>query len=188
MHSLVQTQRSWHSCSRQATKTHPASTIHDNDRMCDYLNGWTKKRSHAKISPKMVNPRNLAGNAEEEEEEEKSASRIRFSDLVTPVQSSWSAAYYATHNFIQRTSNTAKNTGVGLPHVQMLTFQSASQPDDCCTVTSWSYETGSLLRNNRTAWSPHPIAARMHANEGKWIYPAKTMSECLAFLKLQVAL
>ena len=34
----------------------------------DYLYGWIKKQSHTqKISPKMVNPRNTAGNAEEEE-------------------------------------------------------------------------------------------------------------------------
>ena len=28
---------------------------------CDYLNGWIKKVKYAKISPKMVNPRDLAG-------------------------------------------------------------------------------------------------------------------------------
>ena len=43
---------------------------------CDYLYGWienkqtNKHRSHTQKSPKMVNPRHLAGNAEEEEEEE----------------------------------------------------------------------------------------------------------------------
>ena len=47
---------------------------------CDYLKSWIKKKKHthkkkkavtyAKISPKMVNLRDLAGNAEEEEEEE----------------------------------------------------------------------------------------------------------------------
>ena len=36
---------------------------------CDYLYGWTKKTvTYAKISPKLVNPRDIAGNAEEEEE------------------------------------------------------------------------------------------------------------------------
>ena len=33
---------------------------------CDYLNGWIKKRSHKQnISTKIVNPRDIAGNAEE---------------------------------------------------------------------------------------------------------------------------
>ena len=37
---------------------------------CDYLYGWIKKTvTCTKISPKMVNPRDIAGNAEEEEEE-----------------------------------------------------------------------------------------------------------------------
>ena len=36
---------------------------------CDYLNGWIKKTvTYAKISPKMVNPRDIAGEREEEEE------------------------------------------------------------------------------------------------------------------------
>ena len=36
---------------------------------CDYLYGWIKKKkvTYAKISPKMVNPGDIAGNAEEEE-------------------------------------------------------------------------------------------------------------------------
>ena len=39
---------------------------------CDYCYRWIKKQLHAqKISPKIVNPRHLAGNTEEEEEEEK---------------------------------------------------------------------------------------------------------------------
>ena len=39
---------------------------------CDYLYGWIKKNTItcAKISPKMVNPRDLAGNAGEVEREE----------------------------------------------------------------------------------------------------------------------
>ena len=36
---------------------------------CDYLYGWIKKTfTYQKISPKTVNPRDIAGNAEEEEE------------------------------------------------------------------------------------------------------------------------
>ena len=40
---------------------------------CDYLYGWIKNKrvTYAKISPKIVNPRAIAGNTEEEEEEEK---------------------------------------------------------------------------------------------------------------------
>ena len=40
-------------------------------RECDNFYGWIKKMvtfTYTKISPKMVNPRDLAGNAEEEEE------------------------------------------------------------------------------------------------------------------------
>ena len=37
---------------------------------CDYLYGWLKNRPHAQKShQKVVNPRDIAGNAEEEEEE-----------------------------------------------------------------------------------------------------------------------
>ena len=37
---------------------------------CDYLNGWMKgekKNLYAKISPKMVNPKDIARNAKEED-------------------------------------------------------------------------------------------------------------------------
>ena len=35
---------------------------------CDYLNGWNKKKTvtYAKISPKMVNPRDIAGEREKQ--------------------------------------------------------------------------------------------------------------------------
>ena len=45
-----------------ATNTHPACTIHEDGMY--YLNGWIlkKKRSHTQKShPKMVNPRDIAG-------------------------------------------------------------------------------------------------------------------------------
>ena len=53
---------------------------------CDYLNGWKKgqnqKRSHTqKISPKMVNPRDIAGNAEEEKDEREAI----LSDFQTEI-------------------------------------------------------------------------------------------------------
>ena len=39
---------------------------------CDYLYGWIKEkpRQYGQLSPKMVNPRDIAGNTEDEEEEE----------------------------------------------------------------------------------------------------------------------
>ena len=37
---------------------------------CDYLNGWIKKVTYAKISPQMVNPRDILHIAGEGEEEE----------------------------------------------------------------------------------------------------------------------
>ena len=46
--------------------------------ICDSLNGWIKKKkmvTYAKISPKIVKPRDVARNAEEEEEEEEDAGR-----------------------------------------------------------------------------------------------------------------
>ena len=45
-------------CPQQKHTKHALSTKME----CDYLYGWIKKRSHthAKISPKMVNPRDLA--------------------------------------------------------------------------------------------------------------------------------
>ena len=48
------------------TKTHPACTIHE-DGMCTSIVGF-KTIKNAKISRKMVNPRDIAGNIEEEEE------------------------------------------------------------------------------------------------------------------------
>ena len=65
-----------------ATKTHPACTIHeDGMRLHQSLDKKTKNKTkqqqheqkevtQGQISPKMVNPRDIAGNAEEEEEEE----------------------------------------------------------------------------------------------------------------------
>ena len=52
------------------TKTHAACTIPKTE--CDYLYGWIKKKTKqpvtcAKISPTMVNPREITGNADEEE-------------------------------------------------------------------------------------------------------------------------
>ena len=42
---------------------------------CDYLNGWIKKRSHtvtyAKISPRVVNPRDIAGEREKKNKKQK---------------------------------------------------------------------------------------------------------------------
>ena len=48
------------------TKTHPSTKTE-----CDYLYDWIKKTvTYATISPKMVNPTDIAGNAGQEDEEE----------------------------------------------------------------------------------------------------------------------
>ena len=71
MHSITPTQKvltfmSWTGeCRQQKHTQHAPST----KMGCDYLNGWIKKQ-YTKISPKMVNPRDPAGNAEEKEEKE----------------------------------------------------------------------------------------------------------------------
>ena len=52
----------------------PATKIHPRKTECDHLYAWIKKKqkpaTYAKISPKMTNPRDIAGNAEEEEKKE----------------------------------------------------------------------------------------------------------------------
>ena len=52
------------------TKTKKTQRVPYMKTKCDYLYGWIKKKTitYAKISPKMVNPRDRAGNVEEEEE------------------------------------------------------------------------------------------------------------------------
>ena len=62
MHSIVRTQKilTFMSCECQQQKhsQHSPSTKTE----CDYLNGWIKKRSHTQKShPKVVNPRDIAG-------------------------------------------------------------------------------------------------------------------------------
>ena len=61
-----------------ATKSHPAYTIHKDG--IDYLSGWIKKTTtkpvtFAKISAKMVNPRDIAG-------ERKSKRMVNLRDIV----------------------------------------------------------------------------------------------------------
>ena len=73
MHTLTSShglKRSWYSCPRQVNDciTQHAPSMKTE---CDYLYGWIKNWSHTQKShPNMVNPRDLAGKAEEEEEEE----------------------------------------------------------------------------------------------------------------------
>ena len=44
---------------------------------CSYLYGWIKKTvTYAKISPKIVNSRSMAGNTEKEEEEEEEEEKV----------------------------------------------------------------------------------------------------------------
>ena len=40
--------------------------------VCDYLSGWIQNVTYAKFSLKMVNPRDLSGNAEEDADDEES--------------------------------------------------------------------------------------------------------------------
>ena len=59
--------RSRHLCPRRMDAGNKKQTQHapSTKTECDYLNGWIKKTvTYAKISPKMVNPRDLAGNPE----------------------------------------------------------------------------------------------------------------------------
>ena len=51
-----------------ATKTHPACTIHEDGMWLSSMVEKKKKVTNINISPKMVNPIDIAGNAEEEEE------------------------------------------------------------------------------------------------------------------------
>ena len=64
MHSIARTFMSLTGeCRQQKHTQHAPST----KTVCDYLNGWIKETdTYAKISPKMVNPRDLAGDTEEE--------------------------------------------------------------------------------------------------------------------------
>ena len=73
MYSIARTKKilsfmSWMTeCRQQKHTQHVPSTKTE----CDYLYGWIEKKktiTHEKISTKMVNPRDLAGNAKEEEE------------------------------------------------------------------------------------------------------------------------
>ena len=44
---------------------------------CDYLNGWIKKRSHTQKShPKVVNPRDLAGERKKTKKKKKPLARL----------------------------------------------------------------------------------------------------------------
>ena len=94
-----------------ATKTHPARTIHEDGMWpstkteCDYLNGWIKKRSHTqKYHPKVVNPRDIAGERKKKKKKKKKKARKdrnrafttlnawnRTSKSTTPATSSFQA-------------------------------------------------------------------------------------------------
>ena len=51
-----------------ATKTHPACNIHEERMWLPlWLDFFKKTVTYAKISPKVVNPGDIAGNAEEED-------------------------------------------------------------------------------------------------------------------------
>ena len=73
MHSMARTQKILTLIPRwvNAGNKNTPSMLHPRRRKCDHLHGWIKNgHTHAKISPKMVNPRDVAGNTEEETGEE----------------------------------------------------------------------------------------------------------------------
>ena len=66
MHTCIPShrlKRSWHSCPRQVNAGDKKHTQHETSMKmeCDYLNGWIKNSHIRKISPKMVSPRDAAG-------------------------------------------------------------------------------------------------------------------------------
>ena len=67
MHTCISShglKRSWRSCPRRVNASNKKHTQHAPSMKteCDYLNGWIKKRSHTQKShPKVVNPRDIAG-------------------------------------------------------------------------------------------------------------------------------
>ena len=77
MHTCIPShglKRSWHSCPRQVNAGNKnTSSMHHPYRQIVTTSMVELKKSYirtAHISPKVVNPRDIAGNAEEEEEEE----------------------------------------------------------------------------------------------------------------------
>ena len=73
-----------------ATKTQPACTIHEDGMWLPLWQDY-KRVTHAKISPKMVNPRGKLGNAEEEEETTPTLLQANCG-----VNSAWSLIYFLT--------------------------------------------------------------------------------------------
>ena len=100
MHTCIPShglKRSWHLCPRRVNAGNKKHTQHapSTKTVCDYLYGWAKKMvTYAKISQKMVNPRDIAGNAEEEED---TGQGCRQTDMSKPVFLShvqWKASKY----------------------------------------------------------------------------------------------
>ena len=82
MHTCIplhELKRSWHSCPRWVNASNKKHTQHapSTKTECDHLHGWIKKNkkknSHIRenFTPKMVNPRDTAGNTEEKKRYEK---------------------------------------------------------------------------------------------------------------------
>ena len=58
---------------------------------CDYLCGWMKKRSHMqKNSPKMVNPRGIAGNADDDD-----TTDLKAGILAATLSGAWHCGFCA---------------------------------------------------------------------------------------------
>ena len=65
---------SWRSCPRRVNAGNKKHTQHapSTKTECDYLNGWIKKRSHTQKShPKVVNPRDIAGERKKKKKKKK---------------------------------------------------------------------------------------------------------------------
>ena len=75
-------------CWQQKHTQHAPSTKME----CDYLNGWIKKRSHTQKShPKVVNPRDIAGERQKKKKKKKkipvkSATEWAHKSLLSPEQ------------------------------------------------------------------------------------------------------
>ena len=88
-----------------ATKTHPASTKTE----YDYLNGWIKKTvTYTQISPKMVNPRDIAGECKRRRKIPK------YSSLpwTIVVQTNWGRSINGSHYYTTESCNGWINASV----------------------------------------------------------------------------
>ena len=117
MHTCIPSQglkRSWHSCPRQVTagNKNTPSMHHPQRRNVTIAMVGLKTVTCAKISPKMVNPRDVAGNTEEEEEEEEEAVQHTDSSNITCTDAFSKAVllHSTKHNNVLVDSSTHSST------------------------------------------------------------------------------